>query len=127
MDEISLATPILAAVALLSFVGSYVALCVFRPVATWAKLMDEAGALKHHQGAVPLVGGLAIMTGYLLALAVHPIFFTANTAFLVASLLLVMMGALDDRFFLSPVLRLLVQVVVALIAVCLIMYYSLKK
>jgi UDP-GlcNAc:undecaprenyl-phosphate GlcNAc-1-phosphate transferase len=117
VDEISLATPILAAVALLSFVGSYVALCVLRPVATWAKLMDEAGALKHHQGAVPLVGGLAIMTGYLLALTVHPIFFTANTAFLLASLLLVMMGALDDRFFLSPLLRLLVQVFVALIAI----------
>ncbi|MGK0500800.1 MAG: UDP-GlcNAc:undecaprenyl-phosphate GlcNAc-1-phosphate transferase [Oceanicoccus sp.] len=117
MNEITLGTPIFAAVALLAFVGSYIALCVFRPVAAVLKLLDVAGDLKHHQGAVPLVGGLAIMAGYLLALSIHPVFITANISFLVASSMLVIMGALDDRFMLSPLLRLVVQVIVALIAV----------
>jgi len=117
VTDIALGTPIFAAVAVLAFVGSYVALCLFRPAATVVKLMDVAGALKHHKGAVPLVGGLAIMAGYLLALTIHPVFFATNTTFLVASSVLVVTGALDDRFVLSPLLRLVVQVIVALIAV----------
>ena len=117
MSQIALGAPIFAAVAPLAFVGSYFALCVLRPAAHKLNLMDVAGELKHHQGAVPLVGGLAIMVGYLLALAIHPVFLEANISFLIASSVLVIMGALDDRFLLSPILRLGVQVIVALIAV----------
>lgn len=117
MNQIALGNPMFAAVAPLAFVGSYFALCLFRPAATRLKLMDVAGELKRHQGSVPLVGGLSIMVGYLLALAIHPVFLETNTSFLIASFLLVITGALDDRFLLSPILRLGVQVVVALIAV----------
>lgn len=106
-----------AAVALLAFVGSYVGLCALRPAATAVRLLDVAGTLKHHQGEVPLVGGLAILTGYVLALAIYPELLAANTVFLIASALLVLTGTLDDRFVLGPTLRLVVQIVVALIAV----------
>ena len=105
------------AVALLAFVGSFVALCAFRPAATVVRLLDKAGELKHHEGDVPLVGGLAILAGYLVALAIHPVFFEPNKSFLIASFLLVISGTLDDRFVLSPKLRLVIQIVVALIAI----------
>lgn len=110
-------TPVFAAVALLAFVGSYVALCAFRPAAKLVNLLDVAGKLKHHEGAVPLVGGLAILSGYLFALIIYPIFLEANGFFLAASALLVITGTLDDRFVLSPSLRLVIQIVVALTAV----------
>jgi len=110
-------TPVFAAVALLAFVGSYIALCTFRLVAILVRLVDVAGTLKHHKGAVPLVGGLGILAGYLLALGVYPVFFSENSYFLIASALLVITGTLDDRFVLSPALRLVVQLVVALTAV----------
>lgn len=110
-------TPVFAAVALLAFVGSYIALCTFRLVAILVRLVDVAGTLKHHTGVVPLVGGLGIFAGYLLALSVYPVFFAENTYFLIASALLVMTGTLDDRFVLSPALRLIVQLVVASTAV----------
>lgn len=116
-DQVVIGTPVFAAVALLAFVGSYIALCAFRPAAFFVKLLDMAGELKHHRGEVPLVGGLAILAGYLVALAIHPVFFEPNKSFLLASLLLVVVGTLDDRFVLTPVIRLVVQIAVALIAI----------
>jgi len=117
LNEEVIGTPVFAAVALLAFVGSYVGLCVFRPAATAVRLLDVAGTLKHHEGEVPLVGGLAILAGYVSALAIYPMLFAANTVFLIASALLVTTGALDDRFALNPAFRLVIQLVVALIAV----------
>ena len=112
-----LGTSVFTAVALLAFTGSFFALCALRPAATRVRLLDVAGTLKNHQGAVPLVGGLAIFAGYWLALSTHREFFAANTLFLTASALVVTTGTLDDRFVLGPRLRLAIQIVVASIAV----------
>ena len=49
------------------------------------RLLDKAGELKHHEGNVPLVGGLAILAGYLVALAIYPVSLQPNTVFLIAS------------------------------------------
>ena len=110
-------TFVFADVAVLAFVGSFIALCALRPAATRVRLLDVAGTLKHHEGAVPLVGGLAILAGYWLALSASPELFAANTVFLTASVLVVATGTLDDRFVISPHLRLAIQLVVASIAV----------
>ncbi len=87
------------AVAFLAFSVSYVALRVFRPAAIKVRLLDTAGALKHHQGDVPLVGGLAILAGYIFALATHADFLAPNIAFVIIGSLLVISGAVDDRFY----------------------------
>ncbi len=105
------------AVALLAFAASFIALCFLRMAATPLKLLDTAGTLKHHEGSVPMVGGLAIFTAYLIAMGIYSAFFEANAFFLIASSLLVAMGTLDDRFELNPRLRLLIQISVALVAV----------
>ncbi len=110
-------TPIFAAVALLAFAGSLVALCIFRQLATALKLVDVAGILKRHEGEVPLVGGLAIMAGYSIALIIFPAFFSENAFFLLAGAVVVITGTLDDRYVLDPTSRLVVQIVVALTAV----------
>jgi UDP-GlcNAc:undecaprenyl-phosphate GlcNAc-1-phosphate transferase len=110
-------TPVFAATALLAFVVSYIALCAFRPAAKVLRLVDVAGTLKPEQGEVPLVGGLAILCGYLIGLLIYPSFFEANSLFVLASVLLVSLGAADDRFLLGARLRLAVQILVSLIAV----------
>lgn len=115
--NIVIGTPVFVAVALLAFLGSYISIWAFRPVAVAVSLLDTTGGLKHHKGDVPLVGGLAILAGYLFALAIHPVFFEPNKWFLIAGSVLVIMGSLDDRFLLHPLARLGVQVVVALIAI----------
>lgn len=115
--EIVIGTPLFAATALLAFVCSYVALCAFRPAATVVRLLDVSGTLKHHEGEVPLVGGLAIMAGYIAALIIYPVFLSANMLFLIASALLVAMGTLDDRYMLSARFRLAFQLAVTLIAI----------
>jgi undecaprenyl-phosphate alpha-N-acetylglucosaminyl 1-phosphatetransferase len=110
-------TPVFAAVVVVAFLTSFMLLCALRPVARLVRLMDKAGELKQHQGEVPLVGGLAILGGYLMAQSILPVFFEPNKFFLIASSLLVITGTLDDRFLLHPVFRLAVHVVVALTAV----------
>jgi UDP-GlcNAc:undecaprenyl-phosphate GlcNAc-1-phosphate transferase len=80
-------------------------------------LLDSSGGLKRHGADVPMVGGLAIFAGYFLAIGSHSFIFEANAFFLMASALLVVIGSLDDRFVLTPVSRLVVQIAVALIAI----------
>ena len=104
-------------VALLAFLSSYLALITLRPVAVSVGLVDKVGALKLHGDSVPMIGGLAILVGYCFVLAVHPILLQANVPFLLCGTFIVVTGLLDDRFRLSPLSRLSIQIAVALIAV----------
>lgn len=105
------------AVALSAFFSSYLALLTLRPVAVAVGLVDKAGILKHHGDDVPIIGGLAILVGYCLVLAIHPILLEPNVPFLLCGALIVVTGTLDDRFLLSPLLRLSVHMTVSLIAI----------
>ena len=104
-------------VALLGFFCSYLALLKFRPLAVTIGLVDKAGHLKRHGENVPMIGGLAIFVGYFFVLAAHPVLLEANAAFLVCGALIVVMGTLDDRFPLSPMLRLAIHIVIAAMAI----------
>lgn len=59
-----------------------------------------------HQGEVPIVGGLAMLIGLVFGLGFVPLSDAAATPFLAACALLVTIGLIDDRFDLSPWLRL---------------------
>lgn len=78
-------------------------------------LMDKPGGRKQHQGATPLVGGLAIFGGIVVAALTQLLsgqqFDTRSMAFLLALVVLVASGVLDDRHDLKPVLRFLIQIV----------------
>lgn len=83
-------------------------------------LLDEPGGRKHHHGAVPMVGGLAMFCGLvvaaLIALAVD-IFQPRHAAFYAAAALLVITGFVDDRHELRPRTRLVLQSIAALMMV----------
>jgi UDP-GlcNAc:undecaprenyl-phosphate/decaprenyl-phosphate GlcNAc-1-phosphate transferase len=88
-----------------------------RPVARGIGLIDRPGGRKMHIGEVPVTGGLAMMGGLVIgalyshsALGGFPFFLTALT-------LLVLIGALDDRYDLPASVRFLAQMCAALLMV----------
>jgi len=78
-------------------------------------LLDHPDARKQHQGAVPLVGGLAVYGGMLVTVLVYPVYLLNPEvrAIMLASGLLLVIGVLDDRYEVSATLKLLFQVAAA--------------
>lgn len=77
-----------------------------RPFAEAAGLIDRPGGRKTHRGEVPVVGGIAMLAGLLVAApGLAGLGFDGGTIIVVA-LFMVVLGALDDRFDLPPGVRL---------------------
>lgn len=84
------------------------------PLARRIGLVDFPNARKHHEGRVPLVGGMAMFCGFAFAvLAVGGQSLMPQRAMLAAALLLVIAGVLDDFHELSAKSRLVAQVISA--------------
>ena len=101
----------LLATALLPFAATTALIVLLARLAPWLGLLDEPDERKRHDGAVPLVGGLAMVGGIALTLLLlDPREIHYFLVGLTASLAL--LGVIDDRARLSARLRLLLQVVV---------------
>ena len=72
-------------------------------------LVDMPNARKHHNGAIPLVGGISICISILYFLLNNPNVLPSTELYAVSILLLVGVGALDDKFDLSFKLRFVIQ------------------
>lgn len=91
---------------------------VLLPLARCFGLLDHPNARKKHGQPVPIIGGLAMLAGGLAALCTAaPTIGPRLLAFVVASLVLIVVGLLDDRHDVSWRVRILAQVVAALIMV----------
>lgn len=84
------------------------------PVAKKIGLVDRPNQRKLHQDNVPLIGGIVIFLGFCFAVLHLHVSLQPYRALLAGSVLLVLMGVLDDFKDLSARLRLLGQVLVAL-------------
>ena len=104
--------------ALIAFLVTAVFILALRPVAYAVGLVDRPGGRKGHRGIVPVVGGICMFLGLLSVLPLLETPIHNQGGFLVAAGLLVLIGALDDRFDLPPSVRLVTQATAALI-VCL--------
>jgi UDP-GlcNAc:undecaprenyl-phosphate/decaprenyl-phosphate GlcNAc-1-phosphate transferase len=89
-----------------SFLVSCTMLLALRPFAQVVGLIDKPGGRKTHHGEVPVVGGIAMFSGLLVAAAGTSGIGAGGTYLLVVSAFMVMLGALDDRFDLPPNVRL---------------------
>lgn len=79
-------------------------------------LLDLPGGHKCHEGAVPVVGGIAIVVaGMISILTVGPALRLPHWIFLVSVLFLMAVGVIDDRSQVNPRLRLLLQALVVTI------------
>jgi UDP-GlcNAc:undecaprenyl-phosphate GlcNAc-1-phosphate transferase len=85
------------------------------PLAAYLQLMDYPGGHKTHEDATPLVGGLAIYLGVVIAAAFLPEPFEQALPCLLGGTLLLLVGAIDDRVGLTPASRFAAQIGAALI------------
>ena len=87
---------------------------MLRPVALRLHFTDKPGGRKRHLGEIPLVGGIAMFIGILVA-AMAAVQTTDRWALLIPAGLLVIVGAIDDRYSLGTSARLVAQVGAALV------------
>lgn len=95
---------------LLAGLLAFVALVSLKPVAERVGLLDVPCKRKVHKGAVPLTGGLSIFAGLALAWAIAMPLNRPYAIFLLCSLFLVVLGALDDARNIPARFRLWAQV-----------------
>lgn len=98
-----------------SFALCLLALCTLRPVAVALDLIDRPGGRKSHIGDVPVIGGLGMLLGMVLGFGLLPAPDPTAGSLLAAFVILVTVGLIDDRFGLSPWVRLPVQMVAAVV------------
>jgi UDP-GlcNAc:undecaprenyl-phosphate GlcNAc-1-phosphate transferase len=103
----------LAAPASVGFIIALLSIAALRPLAIKVDLVDRPGGRKMHEGVVPVIGGLAMLLGLLVAFGVMPIPYQPSTAFTAACALLIVVGLADDRFDISPWFRLPVHAAAA--------------
>jgi UDP-GlcNAc:undecaprenyl-phosphate/decaprenyl-phosphate GlcNAc-1-phosphate transferase len=98
-----------------SFSLCLLAMFALRPVAIAVNLIDRPGGRKTHVGEVPVVGGLAMLLGIMLGMGLTPLPGHTTSTLLAASAMLVTIGLIDDRFDLSPWMRLPAQLAAAVL------------
>ena len=94
----------------LALVVSFAMLFVLRPLADKVQLVDRPSQRKKHTGAVPLIGGLSAFAGLLVAWLISMPLSDGFGIYLLCSLLLVVLGALDDARDIPAKFRLWAQV-----------------
>lgn len=101
---------------LVAFLASAAALAVIHPIAPKIGLIDHPGERrKVHRHSVPPIGGIAIFIGLAASILVALPLDRASLFGVLGATLLVVVGAIDDRFGLGPKERLVAQVVAALL------------
>lgn len=100
--------------ALIAALFCVVLLLALRPLAISLNFVDTPGGRKRHIGKVPLIGGIAMYTGFAAGSVVAVP--TAQTGYLLlGALLLLVIGLIDDRYDLPPSVRLGAQFGAALL------------
>jgi UDP-GlcNAc:undecaprenyl-phosphate GlcNAc-1-phosphate transferase len=86
-----------------------------RPFAESVGLIDRPGGRKMHVGEVPVIGGLAMMAGLVVGCMSPQVSLPGFPYFVSSLLVLVFVGALDDRYDLPASVRFLAQACAALL------------
>ncbi len=107
----------LAATASISFLSVLLSMPIFRAIAFKFHIVDFPGKRKMHKTMTPLLGGAAIYFGFAIGLAINPGIINEILPIIIGSFIIVVLGLLDDMHELSAWLRLLVQLIAALVVV----------
>jgi len=96
-----------------AFISAFMAIKIFKPLAIDVGLVDKPNARKHHEGQIPLIGGISIFAAVLAA----SLLWLPNTIelrmYLIASAMMVFIGALDDKYDLKVRIRIVGQIIIA--------------
>lgn len=97
--------------------SSLLGLKMLKPLAEWFGLVDKPCARKQHDGEIPLIGGISVFIGVLISASLWLPESREFNLYLIASAIMVFIGALDDRHNLSVRSRLVGQMLVASIMI----------
>ena len=106
---------LILASATVAFIVAVTFMLALRPVAFSIGLIDAPGGRKLHEGEIPITGGIAMFLAIFAAASFLPVSANMLVSLIIASTILVVIGALDDRFHLSAVARMMSQVVAVLL------------
>lgn len=96
-----------------AFFSSVFAIKVLLPLAPHIGLIDVPNERKKHDGAIPLIGGISIFTGVLIASSLFVEKGQLLNLYLISSAFLVFIGTMDDIYDLSVAPRIIFQGIVA--------------
>ena len=76
-------------------------------------IVDKPNRRKLQHEAIPVLGGIAVFWGLVLGAGLTSVFFESNALFpsLVATTVMLFLGTMDDILGLSPLLRLIVEII----------------
>lgn len=99
---------------LATFVLTHALIALLAALAPRAGWMDRPGGHKHHQGEVPVIGGLAVLLAGLIVMLTMPDWSLKQRLALIGMGLLGLLGLVDDRFNMSARWRMLAQAMIVL-------------
>jgi UDP-GlcNAc:undecaprenyl-phosphate/decaprenyl-phosphate GlcNAc-1-phosphate transferase len=102
---------------IVAFFSSILTIKFLLPLAPHIGLVDLPNERKKHDGAIPLIGGISIFTGVLIASSFFIVQSQLLNLYLISSALLVFIGTLDDIHDLNVTPRIVFQGLVAAIMV----------
>jgi UDP-GlcNAc:undecaprenyl-phosphate GlcNAc-1-phosphate transferase len=94
---------------LVTLIVTMLLLLALRPVAFAVGLVDRPGGRKTHVGVVPVIGGICMWSGIALTLPLIQPAVPGTSVFIASSILLLLIGFIDDRFELPAKVRLVAQ------------------
>jgi len=95
----------------LSFALSFCLTPLSSRIAKKFNIVDNPSARKIHLEATPLLGGIAVFTGFLISIIVNGIYSLELKAILIASTVLFLIGVADDLKGIPAWVRLMVQII----------------
>lgn len=108
----------LALATIAAFFISYITIPVWTKFAERFNFVDKPNKRKVHHRAIPLVGGIAIFVAMVLANFVrddvHQIF---SDRILGAALIMLILGAIDDKMHIRAIVKLIVQIICAVVII----------
>ncbi|WP_087017664.1 UDP-N-acetylglucosamine--undecaprenyl-phosphate N-acetylglucosaminephosphotransferase [Thaumasiovibrio subtropicus] len=100
----------------LVFALSFCSLFILRKIAKRIDLVDRPNERKHHQGVIPLIGGISIFLTVTFALVfLFPELARNTPLYLFCATVLVIVGAIDDKLDISFKVRLVIQAAMSII------------
>ena len=103
----------------IAFMATIISIIVLRPLSYRFGLVDVPSERKHHQGSVPLIGGLAMFIGITLGFFSSQIINIQENLmfFIMGSIVLIVTGVADDFHGISSNKRFIFQIIAALIVI----------
>ncbi|WP_312204120.1 glycosyltransferase family 4 protein, partial [Mixta calida] len=97
----------------LVFLGALALLFISRKVAKKVGLVDKPNARKHHNGHIPLVGGVSVYLSLWIIYILQPGWLPDFTLYMACATMLIVVGVLDDKLDLPVMPRMALQALVA--------------